>query len=71
MIPQLNTGVKSFTSNLGNWLRETGGAASRDRKEKLTSPLGRMSGGKKIALTEIRAGGGRMWGLAEVLQWDM
>ena len=52
-------------------MRETGGAASRDRKEKLTSPPGRMSWGKKIALTEIRAGGGRMWGLAEVLQWDV
>jgi len=61
MIPQVNTVVKSFTSNIGNWLREAGGAAPGDRKEKLTSPPGRMSRGKKIALTEIRAIGGRMW----------
>jgi hypothetical protein len=45
-------------------------AGAADHKEKMTSPPGRISRGKKIALTEIRAGGGRMWELAEVLQWD-
>ena len=40
-------------------------------KEKMLTGAEDLEEDKKIALTEIRAGGGRMLGLAEVLQWDM